>query len=93
MYRIVINGCIVHAEAVRSAFLFVGYLNGHTPEWLGSMTTNHHGVADFDFSTVFGCDQLVVDTTHARGGTLDLLMTNDRGTLDLLMTNEELLIC
>ena len=30
----------------------------------------------FDFATVSGCDQLVVGPTHARGGTLDLLMTD-----------------
>ena len=35
-----------------------------------------HGVAAFDFATVSGCDQLVVGPTHARGGTLDLLMTD-----------------
>ena len=35
-----------------------------------------HGVAAFDFPTVSGCDQLVVGPTHARGGTLDLLMTD-----------------
>ena len=29
----------------------------------------------FDFATVPGCDQLVVGPTHARGTTLDLLMT------------------
>ena len=29
-----------------------------------------------DFAIVSGCDQLVVGPTHARGGTLDLLMTN-----------------
>ena len=40
------------------------------------MTTNRHGVATFDFATVSGCDQLVVGLTHARGGTLDLLMTD-----------------
>ena len=42
---------------------------------MGSTTTNRHGVAEFDFATVSGCDQLVVGPTHARGGTLDLLMT------------------
>ena len=31
-------------------------------------------VAAFDFATLFGCDQLVVGPTHARGETLDLLM-------------------
>ena len=63
----------VQAEDVRASFLFVGDLNGHHQEWLGSTTTNRHGVAAFDFATVFGCDQLVVGPTHARGGTLDLL--------------------
>ena len=33
-------------------------------------------VAAFDFTTVSGCDQLVVGPTHARGGILDLLMTD-----------------
>ena len=49
----------VQAEDVRASFLFVGDLNGHQ-EWLGSATTNSHGVAAFDFATVSGCDQLVV---------------------------------
>ena len=40
------------------------------------MTTNHHCVAAFDFATVSCCHQLFVDPTHARGGTLDLLMIN-----------------
>ena len=66
----------VQAEDVRASFLFVGDLNGNHQEWLGSMTTNRHGVAAFDFATVSGCDQLVVGPTHARGGTLDLLMTD-----------------
>ena len=47
----------VQAEDVRASFLFVGDLNGHHREWLGSMTTNRHGVAAFDFATVSGCDQ------------------------------------
>ena len=42
----------VQAEDVHASFLFVGDLNGHHLEWLGSMTTNHHGVAAFDFATV-----------------------------------------
>ena len=54
-------------------------LNGHHQEWLGSKTTNRHGVAAFDFATVSGCDQLVVGPTHARGGTLDLRMTDVPG--------------
>ena len=66
----------VQAEDLRAAFLFVGDFNGLHQEWLGSKTTNHHGVAAFDSATVSGCDQLVVSPTHARGGTLDLLMTD-----------------
>ena len=66
----------VQTEDIRASFLFVGDLNGHHQEWLGSTTTNRHGVAAFDFATVSSCYQLVVCPTHARGGTLDLLMTN-----------------
>ena len=56
-------------------------MNGYHQEWLGSTTTNHHGVAALDFATVSGCDQLVIGPTHARGGTIDLLMTD---VLDLV---------
>ena len=66
----------VQAEDVRALFQFVVDLNGHHQEWLGSTTTNQRGVAASDFATVSGCDQLVVGLTHARGGTLDLLMTD-----------------
>ena len=67
----------VQAEDVRASFLFVSDLNGHHQEWLGSTITNRHGVAAFDFATVSICNQLVVGPTHARGGTLNLLMTDD----------------
>ena len=66
----------MQAEDVRASFLFVGDLNGHHQEWLGSTTLNRHGVAAFNFTTVSGRDQLVVGPTHAHGGTLDLLMTD-----------------
>ena len=66
----------VQAEDVHASFLFVGDLNGHHQEWLGSTTTNRHGVRAFDLATVFGCDQLVVGQTHAHGGTLYLLVRN-----------------
>ena len=66
----------VQAEDVPASFLFVGDLNGHYQEWLGTTITNRHGVAPFDFATMSGCDQLVVGPTHARSGTLDLLMTD-----------------
>ena len=59
-----------------SSFMSGGNLNGHHQEWLGSTTMNCHGVAAFDFATVSSCDQLVVGPTHARVGTLDLLMTD-----------------
>ena len=65
----------VQTEDVRDSFLFMGDLNCHK-EWLGSTNTNHYRVAAFDFATVSGCDQLVVGPTHARGGTLELLMTD-----------------
>ena len=45
-------------------------------EWFGSTTTNRHGVAAFGFATVYGCDQMVFGPNHARGGTLDILMTD-----------------
>ena len=54
----------------------MGDLNGHHQEWLDFTTTNSHGVAAFDFATVSDCDQLFVGKTHARGGILDLLMTD-----------------
>ena len=66
----------VQDEDIRDSFLFVGDLNDHHQEWLGSTTTNRRGVAVFDFATVSGCNQLVVCPTHARSGTLDLLMTD-----------------
>ena len=66
----------VQAVDVRASFLFMGDLNGHHQEWLGSTTTNRYGVAAIDFATVSGCDQLVTGPTHARGGTVDLLMTD-----------------
>ena len=43
------------------------------------MTRNRHGVPAFDFATVSGCDQLIIGPTHARGRTLDLLMTDVPG--------------
>ena len=66
----------MQAEDVSASFLFVGDLNGHHQECLGSTTSNRHGLAAFDFATVSGCDQLVVGPTQERGGTLDLLMTD-----------------
>ena len=66
----------VQAEDVHASFLLVGDLNCHHQESLGSTTTNHHGVAAFDFATFSSCNQLVVGPSHICGGTLDLLMTD-----------------
>ena len=66
----------VQDEDIHATFLFVGDLNGHHQEWSDSTTTNRHGVAAYDYVTVSCCVQLVVDPTHARGGTLDVLMTD-----------------
>ena len=74
-YCLLASMAAVQAEDVHDSFLFVGDLNGDHHEWLGSTTTNRHGVAAFDFATASGCDQLVVGPTHARGVTHDLLMT------------------
>ena len=73
---IVYKGTAVQAAEARASFRFVGDLNGHHQEWLGSTTTNRDGVAALDFATLSGCDQLVIGPTHARGGTLDLLITD-----------------
>ena len=67
---------VMQAVDARASFLFMGDLNGHHQEWLGSTTTNRHGVVAFDFATVSGCDQLVTGPSHACGGTLDLLITD-----------------
>ena len=48
----------MQTEDIRVCFLFVGDLNGHYQEWLGSTTTNRHGVAAFDLATVSGSDLL-----------------------------------
>ena len=66
----------MQAADARASLLFVGDLNGHHLEWLGSSTTNRHGDAAIDFATVSGFDQLAIHPTHAREGTLDLLKTD-----------------
>ena len=57
------NPAAVQADDVRASFLFIGDLNGHHQECLGSRTTDPHGVATFHFTTLSGCDQLVVCST------------------------------
>ena len=60
----------------KSVFCFVGDFNCHHSEWLGSLITDAHGVAAFDFATVADCSQLVNGPTHRAGGVLDLVLTN-----------------
>ena len=48
-YCLLASMAAVQAEDVRASLLFVGDLYGHHQEWLGSTTTNRHGVAAFDF--------------------------------------------
>ena len=48
-YCLLASMAALQTEDIRASFLFVGDLNGHHQEWLGSTTTNHHGVAAFDF--------------------------------------------
>ena len=62
-YCLLASTATVQTEDIRAFFLFVGDLNGHHQEWLGSTTTNRHGDAAFDFATVSGCDQLLVSPT------------------------------
>ena len=64
----------VQAEDERASFLFVGDLNGHHQEWLGSATTNRQccslWLCNYVWLRPVGCRP-----DHALGGTLDLLMT------------------
>ena len=60
-YFLLASMAAMQTEDIHASFLFVGDLNGHHQEWLGSTTTNRHGVEAFDFATVSGCDKLVVE--------------------------------
>ena len=64
---------VVQAEDVCASFLFVGYLIDHHREWLGSTSTNRHGVASFDIASQ-NMKRMVVCPTLARIVTLDLLV-------------------
>ena len=61
---------VVQAEDVHASFPFVGDLNVHHQEWLGSTTTKRHGVAAFDFATVW------FRSVGCRPEQCDLLMTD-----------------
>ena len=66
----------VQAVDARASFLFVGDLNGIIRNGWVLLRRTVMVLRHFDFPTVSGCDQLVIGPTHARGGTLDILMTD-----------------
>ena len=47
-YCLLASMAVVQTEDIRASFLFVGDLNGHHQEWLGSTTKNRHGVNEVD---------------------------------------------
>ena len=49
-----IFNCLLTSIAAMQAEDDMGDLNGHHQEWLGSTTTNRHGVVAFDLRSV-GC--------------------------------------
>ena len=54
----------IQAEDVRASFLFMGDLDLHRQDWMGSSTTYRHGVEAFGFATLSGCNHLVVGRIH-----------------------------
>ena len=50
----------IQREDRKIDFIFVGDLNVHHRDWLGSVSgTDRHGVAAYDFSNLSGCVQLI----------------------------------
>ena len=60
----------------KAFFLFVGDVNAHHEEWLGSSTTNLYNRAAGDFALCSGCKQMVTEPTHIEGGVLELVLTD-----------------
>ena len=54
----------IQSVDLKSVFCFVGDFNCQHSEWLGSLITDAHDVAAFDFATVADCSQLVNGPTH-----------------------------
>ena len=59
----------------KASFLFVGDVNAHHEEWLGSSMTNGHGRVAHYF-TSSGCEQMVTEPTHIDGEVLELVLTD-----------------
>ena len=66
----------VQSVGKNASFLFVGDVNAHHEEWLGSSTTNLHGRAARDFVSSSGYEQMVTEPTHIDGRVLDLVLTD-----------------
>ena len=86
----VIYDCLLNSMAaiqemdVKSSFIFVGDLNAHHREWLGSISaTDAHGQAALNFNNLSGCEQLVRHSTHSSGNCLDLLLTDVPALVDV----------
>ena len=60
----------------KTSFLFVGDVNAHHREWLGSSMKNLHDRAARGFSSSSGCKQMTTELTHIDGGMLDLVLTD-----------------
>ena len=59
----------------KASFLFVGDVNAHHEEWLGSSMMNH-GRAARHFASSSGCEQMVTECTHIDGGLFALVLTD-----------------
>ena len=57
----------IQQEDIKADFIFIGDLNAHHQEWLGSVSgTDCHGVAAYDFSNLSGYVQLFNGPTQTR---------------------------
>ena len=73
----------IQSVDIKASFIFVGDLNAHHQEWLGSISpTNRNGLAALDFSNLSGCEQLIRGPTHNSGNCLDIVLTNMPGVVE-----------
>ena len=73
----------IQSVDTKASFLFLGDLNAHHQEWLGSISpTNRNGHAALDFSNLSGCEQLIRGSTHNSGNCLDLVLTDIPGVVE-----------
>ena len=60
----------------KAFFLFVGDVNAHHNEYLGSSMTNLHGRVASDFASLSGCEQMGTEPTLTNSRVLDLVLTD-----------------